>query len=182
MREPTLPQFDAETYLMWESRQRERFELHHGFVVAFAGGTLDHDRISLNLRVAFDRLFPAPCRSFGSDLKVRIDDVTFDYADAGVVCDDVTGRETIVANPTIVAEVLSPSTRTYDLIEKRAAYRSLASLKAYVIAHTTSPHVDLDVRDGRGGWRTIAFEIGAHPLGADSLAIDEIYARTSLVP
>lgn len=180
MREPTLPQFDAETYLMWEARQRERFELHHGFVVAFADGTLDHDRISLNLRVIFDRLYPAPCRSFGSDLKVRIDDETFYYPDAGVVGDDVSGRETVIATPSIVAEVLSPSTRAYDLVEKRAAYRSLPSLKAYVVVHTTSPHVDLDLRDGDGRWHTVGFESGAHPLGNGSLALDAVYERTSL--
>ena len=63
---PVSPELGAETFLLWESRRRDRFELHHGFVVAFAGGTMDHDRIALNLRNAFDRPFPEPCRSFAS--------------------------------------------------------------------------------------------------------------------
>lgn len=145
---------------MWESRQRDRFKLHHGFVVAFAGGTLDHDRIGLNLRMAFDRLFMSPCRSFGTDVKVRADVATFYYPDAGVVCEELPGNTSTIEAPRIVTEVLSPSTRTYDLIEKRAAYRKLTSVQAYVIVHTSLQHVEVDLRDAGDRWCTSTFERG----------------------
>lgn len=180
MREPVVPQFDADTYLMWESRQRERFELHHGFLVAFAGSTVDHDRISFNLRNALDRLFPAPCRSFGSNLKIRIDDGNFFYSDAGVLRDDFPGTLSVIEGPRVVAEVLSPSTRSYDLIEKRAAYRGIAALEAYVIVHTSSRQIELDVRDADGRWHTVAFDEDVIPLGNGVLTIDEVYRRSSL--
>lgn len=62
MREPVILELDAETYLLWESKQRDRHELHHGFIVAFAGNTLDRNRIGRNLAGAFEALFPLPCR------------------------------------------------------------------------------------------------------------------------
>lgn len=143
MREPVIPELDAETFLLWESKQHERHELHHGFVVAFAGGTLDDDRIAHNLRTAFDALFPAPCRSHGSDVKVQIDASTVYYPDA-----------TVIDRPRVVAEVLSPSTRAYDIIEKRAMYRNVPSLVAYVVVHTTLQHIEIDARAGDGRWST----------------------------
>jgi hypothetical protein len=50
MREPLIPQLDAEEFLHWEARQMQKHGLHHGFVVAFAGGTIDRDTIAFNLR------------------------------------------------------------------------------------------------------------------------------------
>ncbi|MGH7727420.1 MAG: Uma2 family endonuclease [Vulcanimicrobiaceae bacterium] len=182
MREPIIPQFDLDTYLMWEERQRDRFELHHGFVVAFAGGTLDHDRIALNLRNAFDRLFPAPCRAFGSDLKVRADEANAFYPDAGVVCDELPGSTTLVASARVLAEVLSPRTRAYDLVEKRAAYRRIETVTAYLIVDTVSPRVELDRRDLDGRWSTTVSDGEPIMLGGGSLTFEEIYARSSLAP
>ena len=95
MREPVIPQLAAREFLGWEASQDEKFELHRGFVMAFAGGTVDHDTIAFNLRIAFDRLFPPPCRTFGSDVKVRVSADTFYYADAGVVCEVVVLARTI---------------------------------------------------------------------------------------
>ncbi len=180
MREPIVPNLDAETYLLWESRQRDRFELHHGFAVAFAGGTADHDRIAHNLRVALDRLFPEPCRSFGSDFKIRVDAQTFYYPDASVVCAEISGAETLFDSPRVIAEVLSPGTRAYDLIEKRAAYRAVASLDVYAIVHTELRRIEADLRDRSRAWHTSYLDDGAIPLGTGTLSLDEVYARTSL--
>jgi Uma2 family endonuclease len=180
MREPVLPQLNADEYLHWEARQPEKFELHHGFVMAFAGGTLDHDRIGLNLRIAFDRLFPEPCRSFGADVKVRVSASTFYYADAGIVCGDVELQASIVNAPRVVAEVLSPSTHAYDLVEKRAAYRGLSSLEFYVIVHTTIRRIEVDARGADGAWSTTVADQGDAYLGGRVLPLEDVYARSSL--
>jgi Uma2 family endonuclease len=181
MREPVVPQFDAETYLMWESRQRDRFELHHGFVVALAGGTIDHDRVAHNLRNAFDRLYPQPCRRFGSDVKIRSTRGRSFTRMRVFISSEVSGSETSFEAPRVVAEVLSPSTRSYDLIEKRAAYRSVPSLHAYVVIHTEFRRLEVDLRDADGAWRTSFTDAEPLPLGGGVLTLDELYARTSLV-
>jgi Uma2 family endonuclease len=180
MREPIIPQLAEREFLIWEAAQAAKFELHHGFVVAFAGGTLDHDQISRNVCVEFERLFPAPCRVFGTDVKVRVTSDLYYYADAGVVCDDVTGGTTLIERPHIVAEVLSPSTRAYDLIEKRAAYRSLATLRAYVIVHTAFRRVEVDERGLGGVWNTQTYDVGEAFVNGRVTALDAIYARSSL--
>ena len=146
MRKPVIPQLAAREFLGWEAAQDEKFELHRGFVMAFAGGTVDHDTIAFNLRSAFDRLFSPARRTFGSDVKVRLNADTFYYADAGVFCEELPGDATVVERARIVAEVLSRSTRSYDLVEKRAAYRGLASLVAYVVVHADMRRCEVDVR------------------------------------
>ena len=180
MRDPVIPELDAETFLLWESKQHERHELHHGFIVSFAGGTLDNDRIAQNLRNAFEALFPTPCRSFGSDVKVQIDDSTVYYPDATVVCVEMPGDATVIGQPRVAAEVLSPSTRAYDIIEKRAMYRNVPSLRAYVIVHTISQRIEIDLRASDGCWSTRTSEGEPIALGNGELAFAAVYARTSI--
>ncbi len=175
-----MPQLDAEEFLHWEARQDAKFELHDGFIVAFAGGTLDHDQISFALRLALDRLFPAPCRTFGSDVKIRVAEATFYYADAGVICEDTAPDASTIGAPRLVAEVLSPSTRAYDLIEKRAAYRAMPSVDWYIIVHTSLRRIEVDARGGAAGWATEVFDEGDAYIGDRVLRIGEIYARSSL--
>ena len=50
LKEPVIPQLAAREFLVWEAAQGEKFELHRGFVMAFAGGTVDHDTIAFTLR------------------------------------------------------------------------------------------------------------------------------------
>jgi len=179
VREPILPQLDEPEYLNWEAKQTAKFELHHGFVVAFAGGTADHDTVANNVRAALKRLFEAPCRMFGSDVKLRISQDTFFYPDAMVVCEPVLGSATYVEAPKVVVEVLSRSTRAYDLVEKRAAYRGLVSLVAYVVVHTDMRRVEVDSRTSDGRWTTEAFDDKAF-IGGRELTLAEVYAGTSL--
>jgi Uma2 family endonuclease len=180
MREPILPQLSEHEFLSWEAAQEGKFELHRGFVMAFAGGTVDHDTIAFNLRGALDRLFPAPCRTFGSDVKVRVGPETLYYADAGVVCEPVPGDATVIERPRIVAEVLSRSTRAYDLVEKRAAYRTIPSLTAYVLVHTDLRRVEVDVRARDPSWRTETYDVGEAFVDGRSLPLDFVYVRSSL--
>jgi Uma2 family endonuclease len=180
MREPIIPQLAEREFLSWEAAQDGKFELHRGFVMAFADGTVDHDTIALNLRSALHRLFPAPCRTFGADVKLRVASDTFYYADAGVVCEAVPGDATVIERARIVAEVLSRSTRSYDLVEKRAAYRAMASLAAYMVIHADMRRVEVDVRGQGGSWRTETYDVGEAFVAGRVITLDVIYARSSL--
>jgi hypothetical protein len=148
--------------------------------MAFAGGTVDHDTIAFNLRASLDRLFPAPCRTFGSDVNLRVASDTFYYADTGVVCEAVPAEAAVIEGARIVAEVLSRSTRSYDLVEKRAAHRAMASLAAYVIVYTEMRRVEVDVRAPDGTWKTETYDIGEAFIDGRPISLDAIYARSSL--
>jgi len=179
VREPVIPQLAEREFLSWEAAQDGKFELHHGFVMAFAGGTVDHDTIAFNIRTALSTLFPAPCRTFGSDVKLRAASDVFYYADAGVVCEALAGDATVIEQARIVVEVLSRSTRSYDLVEKRAAYRGMESLRAYVIVHADMRRVEVDER-GRESWRTDTYDAGDAFIDGRAVGLDAVYAGSSL--
>ena len=180
VREPVIPQLTASQFLSWADGQEAKFELHRGFVLSFAGGTIDHDTIAFNMRVLLAQKYPAPCRTFGSDVKVRVAEDTIYYADVGVVCDEVSGKDTIVDRPRIIVEVLSPSTHGYDLVEKRASYRGLSSLVAYVVVHATMRRLDIDERTSTGEWQTQSIDGGEAYCDGRALSLPAIYARTRL--
>ncbi|MGH7727793.1 MAG: Uma2 family endonuclease [Vulcanimicrobiaceae bacterium] len=180
MKEPVVPRLTGGEYLGWEQRQEAKFELHHGFVLAFAGGTVAHDQIAFNLRVALARAYPPPCRTFGSDLKVRASADAYFYADAGVLCEPIGDDQSVVERPRVVAEVLSPSTRAYDLVEKRAAYKDVASLAAIAFVESHLRRVEVETLRSDGTWHSAYYDDGEAWIGDCRVALDEIYAGTSL--
>ena len=179
-REPVIPQLREREFLSWEATQEQKFELHHGFVMACAGGTLRHDRLAFNLRTALERGYTRPCRTFGSDVKLRVSADTYYYCDAGVVCEDVADENTVVRAPRVVAEVLSASTRAYDLVEKRAAYRGMPALAAYVVVHADMRRIEVDARAQDGTWQTQTYDDDDAFVEGRAMSLASIYAGSSL--
>jgi Uma2 family endonuclease len=177
MKQPIIPQLAAEEFLRWEEAQDLRFELHHGFAVAFAGGTVNHDRISFKARELLARLYPSPCETFGSDVKVRVSDAMFYYCDAGVRCDPIDDDATVIERPRVIIEVLSRSTRAYDIVEKRAAYRAMNSIEAYIIIHTDMRRIEVDARASNGRWSTSTYDDDEAYVNGQAFVLDEIYGR-----
>jgi Uma2 family endonuclease len=182
MREPIIPQLDGPAFLLWEEAQSDRFELHHGFVFVFAGGTADLDRVAFNARGLLERAFPAPCRTFGSDVKVRIARDTYYYPDVTLTCEHITASTTVIERPQVVVEVLSTGTQAYDLADKRSAYRTVATLEAYIIIHTRLQRVEIDRRDG-AGWTTQTLDADDETtINGLPFTVRELYTRTTLEP
>lgn len=180
MKEPVIPQLDGPQFLAWEQTQTARFELHRGFVMAFAGGTAAHAQISFNLQSVLDRAFSG-CRTFGSELKLKVAEDTYYYPDVTIACEgDIADETTVLTHATVACEVLSRSTRAYDLVEKRASYRGHAGLAAYVIVHTDRRRIEVDARNPAGIWQTLTFDEGTFDVHGRTLSIDDVYARTSV--
>ena len=158
----------------------KNFELHEGFIFAFAGGTAAHDQIAFNVRLLLVSAFPSPCRAFGSDMKVLISPKTYYYPDVTVTCEPISDDATVIQSPRVAVEVLSHTTRAYDLVEKRSAYRSLPSLDAYIIVHSESRRVEVDRRHLGGSWRTETYDAMPVPLGEGELSLDAIYRSTTV--
>lgn len=180
MRQPILPQLDGPSYLLWEQSQPERYELHHGFIYAFAGGTIIHDRLAFNMRVALESRLSPPCRTTGSDVKVRISRDAYYYPDVTVTCEPISGDETILEQPRIVVEVLSPHTRGHDLVAKRTDYRSSPSIVAYVIIHSDTRKIEVDHRGSSETWETETFDDKEAIVDGERFLLDAIYAGTPL--
>jgi Uma2 family endonuclease len=80
----------------------------------------------------------------------------FFYPDVVVVCGELQfhdERKDIITNPDLVIEVLSPSTEAFDRGAKFEAYRTVQSLKEYVLVSQDKPLVEQYVRNGDGSWK-----------------------------
>jgi len=126
----TLP-----AYLEWENEQPERHEFYRGEVFAMTGGRRSNGRVTANLvRHLGNQLAGTPCQVFSESMKIQIADDTVLYPDIFVTCDrQDLQTEMIFRAPTLIVEVLSPSTQAYDRSQKFALYRRLPSLKEYLL-------------------------------------------------
>ena len=120
-------------FLEWEERQEDRWEFDGFEPVAMTGGTSRHSTIQVNvLGELHQRLRGKPCRPHGSDLKIYAAG-SIRYPDAFVVCLPVDGRATVVYEPVVVFEILSPSTAFTDRGAKNEEYRDTPSIQRYIM-------------------------------------------------
>jgi Uma2 family endonuclease len=174
-------------FLAWEERQPERWELVAGVVRMMAGGTADHNLIATNLLVALrSRLGGRPCRAFINDLKVTAPRGESTYPDLVLVCPPPSGRATVVEAPTLVAEVLSPSTEGDDEGRKRWLYYSIPALRHYLLIDQRRATVEVATREPDGTWRSAVVEGLDRALELPALGLSvplaEIYAEVELEP
>jgi Uma2 family endonuclease len=121
-------------FLAWEDRQELKHEFDGVGPVAMTGGTLGHSAVQRNLAVALQpRLRGKPCDFYGSDAKFLTAEGTVRYPDGMVVCGTVDLSANFVENPTVVFEVLSPSTTRTDRIAKVREYQATPSVQRYVM-------------------------------------------------
>ena len=139
-------------FLEWENAQTTRNEFHQGDVFAMVGARRPHGRVVANLaRHLGNALEGSPCQLFQEGMKLAIADDTILYPDIFVTCDPADLRtEMIFRRPTLVVEVLSPTTEAYDRSQKFALYRRLQSLKEYVLVHPESRRIEAFVRAEHG--------------------------------
>ena len=150
------PRLTPEQYLDLDRASQFRNEYYAGRTYAMSGGTHDHAILTRNLTSAIQSAVGARCIATQSDLRVRVSPtVLYTYPDIVVVCGQpqyVDGRKDTLANPILVAEVLSPSTEAYDRGFKSVQYRTLETLQEYVLVSQTEPRVEVFRRQPGGTW------------------------------
>jgi Uma2 family endonuclease len=145
-------------YLTIERSAKEKHELHQGKIVAMAGASFAHNEIVANLFGDIKTFLKGnDCRVYPSDLRVYVPMAeTFTYPDLSVICgkpEMVDGQFDTVLNPSIIIEVMSPSTEAYDRGTKFFYYMQLASLKEYVLVSSTSVYIQRALRQADGSWK-----------------------------
>ena len=127
----------ADQFLAWEERQELRYEFDGFQAHAMTGGTGAHGAIQANLiGVLYVRLRGKPCRSFGSEFKIRMEH-SIRYPDAMVTCTPVGPDDGFLTDPVVVFEILSKSTASKDLGAKSAEYQATPSIRRYVVLEQT---------------------------------------------
>ena len=160
---PNNLKISPDEYFEWEAKQEIRHEYINGEVFAMAEGTIDHSAIAANL-IALLRphVRGRNCRVLGSDAKVGISKSgEFFYPDLLVTCDDRDRHSAkAVFYPTLIIEVLSPSTEAYNRGGKFARYRQLNSLCEYVLVSSERFCVEAFRLNERGKWELTPYGEG----------------------
>jgi len=145
-------------YLAYERDSGLKHEYDNGEIVAMAGGSRRHNALALRVGAALDAARAGGCVAFQSDQKVRVLATgRATYPDATVVCgpiegdpDDATGAT--ITNPTLLVEVLSPTTEQEDRGNKWLHYQHIPSLQEYVLVSQIEPRVERYRRLPSGAW------------------------------
>jgi Uma2 family endonuclease len=118
------------------------------------GGTARHNRVILNLAGRInDHLDGTGCQVFAENLKVQLADEGSLYPDVMVTCGRAeAGDELVVTDPKLIIEVLSPSTKGYDKRDKFILYRTLSSLREYVLIDPDKRQVEVFTLAEGGAW------------------------------
>jgi Uma2 family endonuclease len=150
-----LPKVDFETYLEIEANANNRHEYWNGLVYAMAGGTDNHSAIGIAAVIAFVRLLESKsCYVRNSDLKIETpNSQSAFYPDLSIHCGQKPSGTAITAkSPTLILEVLSPSTRGFDLTVKRDEYFRIPTLRHYLTLDSESIEARLYTRDANQTW------------------------------
>jgi len=151
-------------FLVWDATQSERSELVDGVVYAMAGAEDSHVTVAGNVYMALrEHLRGSPCRTYMSDMKLRVE-VTNSvfYPDVMVTCSAADQESRLVKQePSLLVEVLSPSSAAYDRGEKFARYRLLPSLREYMVVDIDSRRTDVYRKGVDGLWVLHPFDPGA---------------------
>ena len=193
LKEPALKYnyLSAEDYLELErTSTRNKHELHQGHLVTMQGASIEHNTIVANMLGSIvPHLKGKHCRAFPSDLRVYISTAeSFTYPDISIVCDDPDTLDDAyldtIKNPSVIIEVLSPSTEKYDRGTKFFYYMQIASLKEYFIISSTSLYVQVARKQAQGTWK---FEEITDPKASiciqsiqQMLTMAEVYERVGI--
>jgi Uma2 family endonuclease len=146
-----------EQYLEIERQAERKSEYWQGEMFAMAGAGEPHNLVVMNIAAQIhSQLRSGDCRTYANDMRVRVS-VTglYTYPDIVVVCgvpQFLDGRRDTLLNPTLIVEVLSPSTEAYDRGRKFEHYQSVDSLKQYLLVASERVHADLYTRQAGGQW------------------------------
>lgn len=143
----------SEEYLRGERLAEEKSEYVDGYVYAMSGASVPHNYIASNLMVIIgSALKGSPCKPLGSDMRTRTPSSRFfTYPDLVIVCGQPElhdEQKDTLLNPTVIIEILSPSTEKWDRGGKFARYQSIPSLQDYVLVSQDIPRVERFSRNG----------------------------------
>ena len=184
MTQPARQRFSFTDYVLLEDMSVVKHEFLEGEVWAMAGGTPEHAAIAGNVIALLGAALRGKrCRVFTSDLRVRVRATGLGtYPDASVICESVEldpedpkGHTTV--NPTVLVEVLSPSTEEYDRGEKLSHYQQIPSLREVLLIACEEHRVEV-WRRASDQWARVSFGEG-EDVELESLAcalpVSEIY-------
>lgn len=144
-------------YLERERLAETKNEYWNGEITAMAGASPRHTMIVANLAYLFiSQLKGRPCTVHVTDLRVKVSPTgLYTYPDVTVICGNLEvedEQQDTALNPSVIIEVLSPSTENYDRGQKFAHYRTLESLSDYIMVIQDVAQVEHYARQSADQW------------------------------
>lgn len=158
----TTAKLTLDEYREQEAIAQVRHEYRNGDLIEMPGGSVNHSRLLMALYVLFESMLDnADYEAFNSDMRLWIPERNqATYPDLMVVTGEpiVNGdRSDEIVNPTLIAEVLSPSTSSYDRGDKFAAYRTVPSFQEYLVVEQERPAIEHYWKTDDGRWHLEEF-------------------------
>jgi Uma2 family endonuclease len=184
-----LHRYTYAEYVALERESPTKHEFLDGEIYAMAGGSEDHSALAAEiLRVLGNRVATMPCRVHTSDLRIYVEAVGLaTFPDGAVVCGPLEQHEpspvATALNPTVLLEVTSDSSEEYDRGAKLDAYRTIPTLRDYVVVSHRERRITVHQRTDAHTWTTRVAISGGRvevaSIGA-MLDVDETYAKSSV--
>jgi Uma2 family endonuclease len=167
--------YTPDEYLNFEVDSELRHEYIEGEIVPMTGGTPNHNQITGNLYAALNfALKRQPYRVFVTDQRLWIPRKRiYTYPDVMIVEGELQlqeGRRDTILNPFMMAEVLSPSTRSYDKDEKFAAYRTISTFREYLLIEQSKMHVEHYVKNEQKRWTFFEYDDAEEVVSFNSIS------------
>ncbi|PZN72735.1 MAG: hypothetical protein DM484_23955 [Candidatus Methylumidiphilus alinenensis] len=178
-----------EEYLAQERSAEFKSEYYHGKIYAMSGASREHNQISSNITASLVvKLLDKPCSVYANDMKVWIDKAhKYTYPDLIVACDPQHFEDEhtdVLLNPSVIIEILSDSTETYDRGLKFFHYQRIDSLCEYLLISQKFCHVEKYERQANNLWVYSEFhemndEVTINAINCKIL-LSEIYRKVNL--
>ena len=144
-------------YLELERKAETKSEYLDGEMFAMSGVLREHSIIVINITSELNSQFvERPCEVHGPDMRVKVSATgLYTYPDVAAVCGEPAFEDAHVdtlTNPQLIIEVLSDSTESYDRGKKFAHYRTIDSLREYVLVSQTECRIERFLRQDDGNW------------------------------
>ncbi len=179
-----------EEYLQMEEASDVKHEYYQGEIFAMSGPKVQHYIVSGNLYVSLhNKLKGSKCKPFHSDQRIMAEAINFlTYPDISIICGDIqtlNNDEWNVTNPSILIEVLSPSTKNYNRGDKFMLYRSIPTLQEYILVDSLSVHVEAWYINEKGNWELREYKSINDTLNISTIntaiPLQEIYLDTKIM-
>jgi Uma2 family endonuclease len=153
----SLPTLSEEEYLVYERASTIKHEYYRGRIYAMTGAKESHNLIAGNTLATFHRqLRRKPCRVYPSDMRIKVLRTGLNtYPDITIVCGSPNFTDAIrdtLTNPTVIIEILSASTERYDRGLKFENYRTIDTLRDYLLIAQDHYHIEHYIRQTNGQW------------------------------
>jgi Uma2 family endonuclease len=185
---PRLHRYTYAQYVALEKESSTKHEFFDGEIYAMAGGSEEHSALATRVLAALDAAVgERPCRVHTSDLRIYVEAVGLaTFPDGAVICGALQQHppspEATAVNPVVLLEVTSDSSEEYDTGGKLEAYKTIPSLREYIVVSHRERRITVHRRtDDRWAMRVAiaSGSIAVETLGAE-LVVDAIYRNSSV--